>query len=60
MLSRTGQEAMMATTAEYPVIDDLVSPFNLPPLARFSAAVTPADIGTASEAYALEREAGMI
>ena len=60
MLSRTGQEAMMATTAEYPVIDGMVSPFSLPPMAGFTAPVTPADMGSASEAYALEREAGMI
>lgn len=60
MLSRPGQEAMMATTAEYPVIDGLTSPFNLPSMASFTAPVTPADMGSASEAYALEREAGMI
>eukprot|EP01037_Dinobryon_pediforme_P001944 gene1942-1977_t len=60
MLSRTGQEAMMATTAEYPTIAGLVSPFNLSDLAAFTAPVTPADMGSATEAYALEREAGMI
>jgi iron(III) transport system substrate-binding protein len=60
MLSRPGQEAMMATTAEYPVIDGLTSPFNLPSMASFTAPVTPADMGSASEAYALEREAVMI
>lgn len=60
MLSRPGQEAMMATTAEYPVIDGLVSPFGLPSLARFNAPVTPADMGSATDAYALEREAGLI
>lgn len=60
MLSRPGQEAMMATTAEYPVISGLVSPFNLPSMASFSAPVTPADMGSASDAYALEREAGLI
>ena len=60
MLSRPGQEAMMGITAEYPVIDGLVSPFNLRPMADFTAPVTPADMGSASDAYALEREAGMI
>jgi iron(III) transport system substrate-binding protein len=60
MLSRTGQQAMMATSAEYPVIDGLVSPYNLPPLTDFTAPVTPADMGSATEAYALEREAGLI
>ncbi len=60
MLSRPGQEAMMATTAEYPVIDGLTSPFNLPSMASFTAPVTPADMGSATQAYALEREAGLI
>jgi len=60
MVSKDGQEAMMATTAEYPVLAGLVSPFNLPPLSDFSAPVTPADVGSATDAYALEREAGLI
>jgi iron(III) transport system substrate-binding protein len=60
MVSRAGQEAMMATSAEYPVLEALVSPFNLPPLAQFSAPVTPADVGSAADAYALQREAGLI
>jgi iron(III) transport system substrate-binding protein len=60
MVSRPGQEAMADTTAEYPVLAGVVSPFNLPSLAGFSAPVTPAEMGSASDAYALEREAGMI
>jgi iron(III) transport system substrate-binding protein len=60
MVSAPGQEAMIRTTAEYPVLAGLTSPFNLPPLSNFTAPVTPADMGSASEAYALEREAGLI
>jgi iron(III) transport system substrate-binding protein len=60
MVSKPGQEAMMTTTAEYPVLAGLTSPFDLPSLAGFQAPVTPADMGSASEAYALEREAGLI
>ena len=60
MVSTPGQEAMISTTAEYPVLPGLTSPFNLPPLSDFSAPVTPADMGSASEAYALERQAGLI
>ena len=60
MVSAPGQEAMIRTTAEYPVLAGLVSPYDLPPLTNFQAPVTPADMGSASEAYALEREAGLI
>lgn len=60
LVSKPGQEAMIDTTAEYPVLSGLTSPFHLPPLTNFQAAVTPADMGSASEAYALMREAGMI
>ncbi len=60
MVSRPGQEAMVATTAEYPVLAGVTSPFPLPPLTDFRAPVTPADMGSASAAYALEREAGLI
>ena len=59
-MGKAGQTAMAATSAEYPVIADVTSPFPLPPLSRFSAPVTPADMGGATEAYALMREAGMI
>jgi len=60
MVSAEGQEAMAKTTAEYPVIAEIASPFALPPLTGFTAPVTPADMGSASDAYALEREAGLI
>ena len=45
MVSEPGQRAMVATTAEYPVLAGVASPFPLPPLAGFSAPVTPAAIG---------------
>lgn len=60
MITKPAQEAMAKTSAEYPILSDLSSPFPLPPLSDFNAPVTPADMGSASEAYALEREAGMI
>lgn len=60
MVSKDGQQAMADTSAEYPVIQGVTSPFALPPLSGFSAPVSPADMGSASEAYALEREAGLI
>ena len=60
MVSKAGQEAMVATTAEYPVLPGVASPFPLPPLSGFDAPVTPADVGDAAQAYALERDAGLI
>ncbi|HWK45629.1 MAG TPA: extracellular solute-binding protein [Stellaceae bacterium] len=60
MVSKPGQDAMVDTTAEYPVLDGVMSPFKLPSLETFKAPVTPADMGSAAEAYALEREAGLI
>ena len=60
MVSQPGQEAMAKTSAEYPVLAGVASPFPLPPLADFKAPVTPSDMGSASAAYALEREAGLI
>jgi len=60
MLSAEGQDAMIKTTAEYPVLAGLTSPYNLPSLAGFTAPVSPADMGSAADAYALEREAGLI
>ncbi len=60
LVSEQGQKAMIDTVAEYPTRPGLTSPYPLPPLDRFRAPVTPAEIGDASEAYALEREAGLI
>ncbi len=60
MVSKPGQDAMLQTSAEYPVLASAKSPFPLQPLADFDAPVTPADIGSAAEAYALERDAGLI
>ena len=58
MVSVPGQKAMVATTAEYPVIPGVVSPYDLAPLPQ--SPVTPAQIGSATQAYALMREAGLI
>lgn len=60
LVSKPGQEAMVQTSAEYPVLPGVASPFPLPPLTGFNAPVTPGDMGSASAAYALEREAGLI
>ncbi len=60
LVSEKGQTVMIDTVAEYPTRPGLTSPFALPPLDRFRANVTPAEMGDASEAYALEREAGLI
>jgi iron(III) transport system substrate-binding protein len=60
MVSKPGQDAMVETTAEYPVLAGVKSPFPLPPLAEFRAPVSPSDMGSASAAYELEREAGLI
>ncbi len=60
MVGVPGQVAMADTTAEYPVVPGVASPFPLAPLSGFAAPVNPADMGSASEAYALERESGLI
>ena len=60
MVTPPAQEAMAKTSAEYPILPNVPSPFPLPPLSQFSAPVTPADMGSAAAAYALEREAGLI
>ncbi len=59
LVGAEGQAAMAATSAEYPVLASVPSPFPLPPLSRFTAPVTPSDMGSASQAYALMREAGL-
>ena len=59
-VSQAGQAAMAATVAEYPVLPGVNSPFALPPLEQVAAApVTAAEIGSAADAYVLQREAGM-
>ena len=61
MVSEKGQQAMIDTVGEYPVRHGIKSPFNLPPMEQYGAAqVSSADIGGAADAYALEREAGLI
>ncbi len=58
MVSVPAQEAMAATTAEWPVLPGVASPYNLPALP--ASPVTPADLGSASQAYTLMRDAGLI
>src|SRR5262249_54795343 len=61
MISQKGQQVQIDTTGEYPVRAGVVSPFNLHPIEKYEVApVTSADIGSAAEAYVLEREAGII
>jgi iron(III) transport system substrate-binding protein len=61
LVGEKGQQAMIDTVGEYPVRAGIKSPFNLPPMEQYGAApVSSADIGGAAEAYALEREAGLI
>ncbi len=60
MVGAAGQAAITNSVAEYPVRPGVTSPFPLPPLDQVAAApVTPAEFGSAAEAYALQRDAGM-
>jgi iron(III) transport system substrate-binding protein len=60
MVSREGQQAIADSVAEYPLRPDITSPYALKPFAELEApAVTPADLGDAADALALEREAGL-
>ncbi|MCW3473199.1 extracellular solute-binding protein [Limobrevibacterium gyesilva] len=60
MVSEDGQRAIAGSVAEYPVRPGVASPFPLRPLEDFAGApVTAADIGSAADAYALQREAGI-
>ena len=58
MVSPPAQQAMAATTAEWPVLPGIVSPFDLPPLP--ASPVTAAAMGDAAQAYTLMRDAGLI
>jgi iron(III) transport system substrate-binding protein len=59
-VSAEGQKVIVDSVAEYPVRPDVKSPFALKPWDELDPpAVTPADIGDASDALALEREAGL-
>ncbi len=60
MVGAAGQTAIAGSVAEYPVRPGVASPFALPPLDQVAAApVTPAEFGSAAEAYAMQRDAGM-
>jgi iron(III) transport system substrate-binding protein len=61
MVSEAGQTAIVGSVAEYPVRAGIASPYHLPPLDQYGPnSVTAADIGSAADAYVLERQAGMI
>lgn len=60
MVSAEGQQAIADSVAEYPVRPGVKSPFALKPFEELDPpAVTPADLGDAADALALEREAGL-
>jgi iron(III) transport system substrate-binding protein len=60
IVSEKGQQAIVDVVAEYPTRPGVKSPFDLKPLDELDPPpVTPADIGDASEALALMREAGL-
>jgi len=60
MVSQTGQRAICDSVAEYSVRPDVSSPYDLPPLDEIAAApVSPADFGSAADAYTLQRDAGI-
>lgn len=60
MVSAEGQAAIVGAIAEYPLRPGVVSPFPLQPFAELDPApVTPAQLGNASDALALLREADL-
>jgi iron(III) transport system substrate-binding protein len=60
MVSAPGQQAIVDSVAEYPVRPGIKSPWALKPFGELEPpAVTPDDLGDASSALALEREAGL-
>jgi len=60
MVSAAGQQAIVDSVAEYPVRPGITSPFPLKPFAELDPPdITPADLGDAADALALEREAGL-
>ncbi|MGE0004677.1 MAG: iron ABC transporter substrate-binding protein [Parvibaculaceae bacterium] len=61
MVSAAGQEAIAGSVAEYPVRAGVTSPYALKPFGELDPPdVTPADLGDASDALVLEREAGLV
>jgi iron(III) transport system substrate-binding protein len=60
MVSEPGQEAVVGSVAEYPLRPGVKSPFALKPFDELDPPpVSPADLGDASDALALRREAGL-
>lgn len=60
VVSEKGQKAIISAVAEYPTRPGVTSPYHLKPLDQLDPPhVTPADIGDASEALALMRQAGL-
>jgi iron(III) transport system substrate-binding protein len=60
MVSAAGQQAVVDSVAEYPVRPGIESPYPLKPFDQLNAPnVTAADLGDASDALKLEREAGL-
>ncbi|WP_449393281.1 extracellular solute-binding protein [Eoetvoesiella caeni] len=60
MVSGKGQEAIVRSVAEYPLRPGIVSPYAVKPFDKLDPPdVTPADLGDASDALALRREAGL-
>lgn len=60
VVSEKGQKAIVSAVAEYPTRPGVASPYDLKPLDQLNPPhITPADIGDASEALALMRQAGL-
>ncbi|KAF1065958.1 MAG: Iron-utilization periplasmic protein [Pseudomonas citronellolis] len=59
MLSEEGQKAILSASAEYPLRKGMINP-QLKPLAEINPPkLSPADLGEASDALALERDVGL-
>lgn len=59
-VSEAGQNAMLATYAEYPVRPGVKPHFDLKPLDEIGVAITAHEVGGAALAYELQREAGIL
>lgn len=60
MVSAAGQQAIVDSVAEYPLRPGVTSPFALKPFEQLHPPkVSPADLGDATDALALRREAGL-
>ncbi len=60
LVSKQGQEALVKTVAEYPLVPGVKSPYDLKPFNKLNPPnVTPADLGDAADALTLRQEAGL-